>query len=292
MDVPRGRRYSRGMGRSVAIVGAGRVGTALGMALKRAGWRVAAVGGRGTAATRRAARQLGAPAVSAREAAGLADLVIVAAPDDAVAAVARDIAPAVKRGTIVVHTAGALSSDALAAVRRRGARAASMHPLMTFPTAAKGLAGIRGAHFFFEGDRGTAPVLRALVRSIGGVPVAVSKRGKALYHAGAVLACNDLVALLAEAFGLFGSAGIAEAPARAALGPLIRRTVENVLALGPARALTGPVARGDAGTIARHLAALRGPARESYRVLGLVTLRLARLPAPKRRAIAGLLSAR
>lgn len=280
------------MGRSVAIVGAGRVGTALGMALARAGWRVAAVGGRGTAATRRAARLVGVPAMGARDAAARADVVIVAVPDDAVAAVARDIAPAVKRGTIVVHTAGALSSDALAAVRRRGARAASMHPLMTFPSAAKGLAGIRGASFFFEGDRGAAPVLRALIRSIDGVPVAVSKRGKALYHAGAVLACNDLVALLAEAFGLFRSAGIAEAPARKALGPLIRRTVENVLSMGPARALTGPVARGDAGTIARHLAALRGPARDAYRVLGLATLRLARLPAVKRRAIATLLAAR
>ncbi len=280
------------MGRSVAIVGAGRVGAALGRALKRAGWRVAAVGGRGTAATRRAARWVGAPAVSARAAAGMADVVIVAVPDDAVAAVARDIAPAVRRGALVVHTAGALSSEALASVRRRGARAASLHPLMTFPTAAKGLAGIRGAHFFFEGDRGTGPALRALVRAIGGVPVAVSKRGKELYHAGAVLACNDLVALLAEAFGLFESAGIGEGAARAALGPLIRRTVENVLALGPSRALTGPVARGDAGTIARHLAALRGPARDTYRVLGLATLRLARLPAAKRRAIEKLLAAR
>ncbi|MEK7465952.1 MAG: Rossmann-like and DUF2520 domain-containing protein [Planctomycetota bacterium] len=280
------------MSRTVSVVGAGRVGAALGAALKRAGWRVAAVSCRGAASAKRAARFVGAPSTSAREAAARGDVVIVAVPDDALAAVAREIAPAVRGGAVIVHTAGALSSDALAAVRRRGARAASLHPLMTFPTAAKGLAGIRGAHFFHEGDRGTAPLLRSLVRAIGGVPVAVSKRGKVLYHAGAVLACNDLVALLADAFGLFATAGVREKKTRAALGPLIRRTVENVLALGPARALTGPVARGDAETVALHLAALRGPARETYRVLGLATLRLAGLSAPRRARLARLLAAR
>jgi len=280
------------MGRTVSVVGAGRVGAALGAALNRAGWRVAAVSCRGMASAKRAARFVGAPATTAREAAARGDVVIVAVPDDALAAVAREIAPAVRRGALVVHTAGALSSDALAAVRRRGARAASLHPLMTFPTAAKGLSGMRGAHFFYEGDRGTAPLLRSLVRAIGGVAVPVSKRGKALYHAGAVLACNDLVALLADAFGLFAAAGIPENKTRAALGPLVRSTIENVLTLGPARSLTGPIARGDAGTIARHLAALRGPARETYRVLGLSALRLARLPDGLRGRLARLLAAR
>jgi predicted short-subunit dehydrogenase-like oxidoreductase (DUF2520 family) len=289
VDASRAGRYSRAMSRTVSVVGAGRVGAALAAALKRAGWPVAAVSCRGAAAAKRAAKFVGAPAMTAREAAARGDVVLVCVPDDALAAVAREIAPAVRRGALVVHTAGALSSDALAPVRRRGARAASLHPLMTFPTAAKGLAGIRGAHFFFEGDRGTGPLLRSLVRAIGGVPFPVSKHGKALYHAGAVLACNDVVALLADAFGLFAAAGIPEKEARAALGPLVRRTVDNVLSLGAARALTGPVARGDAGTVGRHLASMRGPARETYRILGLATLRLARLPAARRAAVAKVL---
>ncbi|MCE9582870.1 MAG: DUF2520 domain-containing protein [Planctomycetes bacterium] len=276
----------------VAIIGAGRVGSALGAALKRAGWPVVAVAARTAASARRAAKFVGAPAMEVRQAAALAKLVLVTVPDDAVAGVARELVGPVKRGAVVAHTSGALSSDALAAVRRSGARAASVHPLMTFPTPAKGLAALRGAHFFFEGDRGSSPLLRRMILAVGGVPVPVSKRGKALYHAGAVLACNDLVALLAEAFALFRQAGIPGKKAAGALGPLVRRTVENVLALGPARALTGPVARGDAGSVARHLKALHGPVREIYRVLGLSTLRLARLSPGRRRVLESLLRIR
>ncbi|MCC6742108.1 MAG: DUF2520 domain-containing protein [Planctomycetia bacterium] len=278
------------MREAVSIIGAGRVGAALGAGLRRAGWPVVAVGGRGTAATRRGARFVGAPAASARAAAAAADIVIVAVPDDAVAATAREIAPALRRGAVVLHTAGALSSDALSPVRRRGARAASLHPLMTFPTPGRGLAALRGAHVFVEGDRGTRPLLHRLVRNLGAVPVDVSKRGKVLYHAGAVLACNALVALLADAFALFSAAGIPERRALAALGPLVRTTVENVLALGPARALTGPVARGDARTVARHLAALHGRHRDVYAALGRSTLAIARLPISSRRALAALLA--
>jgi len=219
----------------------------------------------------------------------MADVVIVAVPDDALAGVAREIAPAVRRGAVVVHTSGALTSAALAPVRRAGARAASLHPLMTMPTAEAGVRALPGTFFFFEGDPGTGPVLRALVAALGGIAVPVARRGKTLYHAAAVIACNDLVALLDTAFRLFGKAGIPERKARAALAPLVRRTLENVLALGPVRALTGPVARGDAGTVRRHLAALGGADRALYRLLGRATLRLARLPAERKRLLERLL---
>lgn len=276
----------------MAVVGAGRVGSALARALARAGWPVVAVACRTAASARRAARFTGAPAMEAGDAAALGRLVLVAVPDDQVAVAAREIAPRVQRGAVVAHTSGVLSSDALAPVRRRGARAASLHPLMTMPSPSAGAAALPGTHFFHEGDRGTGPVLRAMAKALGGIPVSVSRRGKALYHAGAVLACNDLVALLDAAFGLFGLAGVPAPRARAALAPLVRRTVENVLALGPARALTGPVARGDAGTVARHLAALRGRPREIYLSLGRATLDLARIPRSRRAALARLLEDR
>lgn len=276
----------------MAVVGAGKVGSALAKALARAGWPVVAVACRTAASARRASRFTGAPAMSAGEAAARGRLVLMAVPDDLVSVAAREIAPRVQRGAVVAHTSGVLSSDALAPVRRRGARAASLHPLMTMPSPAAGAASLPGTRFFHEGDRGTAPVLRAMVRALGGIPIAVSRGGKALYHAGAVLACNDLVALLDAAFRLFGRAGVPGRRARAALAPLVRRTVENVLALGAARALTGPVARGDAGTVARHLAVLRGRPRELYLALGRATLDLARLPRPRRAALARLLENR
>jgi predicted short-subunit dehydrogenase-like oxidoreductase (DUF2520 family) len=228
----------------------------------------------------------------AREAASLGEVVIVAVADDDLSTAAREIARAVRPGALVLHTSGAVGSEALASVRRRGARAASLHPLMTFPTPKAGLSALRGASFFYEGDPGTAPALRSLVRALGGAPVPLDRRAKTLYHAGAVLACNALVALLAEAFGLFRDAGIPERAARASLGPLVRRTVENVLASGPAAALTGPVARGDLRTVRRHLAALRGLPREVYRALGAATLRLARLPRARRTALARLFRSR
>jgi predicted short-subunit dehydrogenase-like oxidoreductase (DUF2520 family) len=274
----------------VSIVGSGRVGSALGRALRKAGWPVVAVATRTVASGKGASQFVGAPAMSAGDAAAAAKLVIVAVPDDAVAAVAREIAPRVRRGATVLHTSGALTSDALAPVRRRGARAASLHPLMTVPDPERGARALKGAWFFHEGDPGTAPVLRALVRALGGRAVPVRRAGKILYHAGAVLACNDLTALLDAAFRCFARAGISERTARAALGPLVRATRGNALLLGPRRALTGPVARGDAGTLARHLRALPPDDRALYRALAIATARLAPLPPARRRAILKILS--
>lgn len=276
----------------VAVIGAGRVGAGFALALRRAGRPVASVSSRTAAGARRAARLAGAPALPPAAAAARAGVILLSVPDDAIRAAARALAPSVRRGTVVAHTAGALSSDALAVLRRRGARTASLHPLMTFPTPDRGAAALPGSFVFLEGHPAAVRALSALVRSVGAIPVRVPRTGKVLYHAGAVLACNALVALLAEAFALFRAAGIPAGTTRRALGPLVRRTVDNVFALGPARALTGPVARGDAGTVARHLAALPPAPRATYLALARATLRIARIPPRPRAALASALRPR
>ncbi|WP_284209310.1 DUF2520 domain-containing protein, partial [Chitiniphilus shinanonensis] len=134
------------------------------------------------------------------------------------------------------------------------------------------------------------PRLEALAQALGGQPFRLAPGGKAAYHAATVVASNYLVTLAALAQQLAAQAGLDTDAASAVLGPLMRQTLDNVLALGPAAALTGPIARGDAQTVARHLAAIDDPLLEAaYRTLGLATLPLAALPADQREALAGLL---
>jgi predicted short-subunit dehydrogenase-like oxidoreductase (DUF2520 family) len=152
-----------------------------------------------------------------------------------------------------------------------------MHPLVAFgPDPAPVPRQLRGATFALEGDVEAVGVADAIVRRLGGVPVTVAPELKPLYHAGAVVASNYLVGLVASAARLLERAGLGRADAVAALVPLLRATVANVEAAGPAGALTGPIARGDVATVRRHLTALPHADAELYRALGRETLKLAR----------------
>jgi predicted short-subunit dehydrogenase-like oxidoreductase (DUF2520 family) len=210
---------------------------------------------------------------------GQAGIVVLAVADDALAACVADLAraAAIVPGQVVLHLSGALTSEVLAPLGALGARAGSMHPLVAFASEpALAARQFRGATFALEGDLGAVALADAIVRRLGGSPVTLAPELKPLYHAGAVFASNYLVTLVAVAARLLGDAGLAEEEALAALAPLARATLENLEAVGPVAALTGPVARGDIATVRRHLMALERADAELYRAAGRETLRLAR----------------
>jgi predicted short-subunit dehydrogenase-like oxidoreductase (DUF2520 family) len=268
----------------ISIIGPGKVGTALGALAARAGLPVVAVAGGGAGRAEAAAEAIGsgAAACSVAEAAGLGRLVLLTVPDGAIAVVCERLAAAAAfgEGAVVAHCCGALSSEVLAAARERcGCSIGSIHPLQTFPTVAAAMAHLPGTYCFCEGDEAAAEVLERLAEAIGGRAVRIDASRKVLYHAAAATACNYLVALLDAAARLAAAAGIDRATWLAAVEPIVRATVDNVARLGPAEALTGPIARGDVETVARHAAAVGAcdePLRRLYAAAANYTIELAR----------------
>ena len=261
-----------------ALVGPGRAGTAITEALVQAGWRLSAVAGRSAdapSARALADRHHAAARPVAAVAAG-ADVVVVATPDAALAAAAAALAPSLAPGTLVVHLAGSLGlevfDDLLAA--RRDTAVGAAHPLQTLP-AGTTPDRLRGVAFAVEGDERVV----ALVEAVGGRPFAVADR--VAYHAAACVAGNHLVALVGQVERLAASAGL---PADA-FAPLMRTALDNALEHGAAASLTGPVVRGDATTVARHLDGIPGDERAAYRALAIEALRLADDPDPAVRAV-------
>lgn len=219
---------------SVRIVGRGRAGGSLAGALRAAGWDVELVAHDGATAE------------------GV-DLLVLAVPDAAISSVAAAIEPVAS--TVIAHLAGSLGLDALAPHDRR----AALHPLVALPNAELGASRLHGAWFATAGDS----LVEEVVTALGGRSFTVDDQHRAAYHAAAAIASNHVVALLAQAERLGGAAGV---PFEAYLD-LVRATVENVAAIGPKAALTGPAARGDSVTIRRHLDALPDEERPIYALL-------------------------
>ena len=263
----------------IAIVGPGKVGTAIGVLAAKAGWTVVAVGGRDAGRAAQSAKAIGpnVRACTPAQAAGAAGLVLLTVGDDDIAAACKELAPAFRGGAIVAHCSGVLGSEVLAPARSHGCRVGSMHPLQTFPSLQAAIKDLPGAYCFIEGDAEAAEALHRLAEDLGAHPVPIASTAKAVYHAAAVMACNYLTALMDAAIAMCNQAGIDEPTARKALGPLARATLDNILAEGTAQALTGPIARGDQQTIQRHLGALMEQADllEVYRALGRWTVALA-----------------
>ena len=255
--------------RTFALVGPGRAGTSIALALVRAGWRPVAVTGRSADApsTRHAVARLGVPTVPLASAGIGAALVVVATPDAVIEETARALAPGLESGALVVHLSGARGLDALASVVevRPDCEVGALHPLQTF--AGPDPQRIAGAWVAVSGP----PAVADLVRELGAHPFVVPDDRRAAYHAAAVVASNHLVALLGQVERLAETAGV---PFEAFL-PLIATTLANCEHQGPAAALTGPVARGDFRTVAAHLDALPDAERDAYRALALAALRLA-----------------
>jgi predicted short-subunit dehydrogenase-like oxidoreductase (DUF2520 family) len=244
----------------VGIVGAGAVGTALGVALSRAGWPVAAVASRDPARRERF-RQLVEGARAFAEANALLDeveLVILAVPDDAIPSVAGNLR--LYSGQAVVHTSGALGAEALSPAMAAGTQVGAFHPLVAFADTERAVAALKGATVAIEGDDQLAALLAEMAEAIGAQPVRLTRGSKAAYHAAAVLAAGGFVALLDAIAELGRVAGLDEAGSLAIYGPLIEQTLGNARALGIRAALTGPITRGDRGTLQSHLATLQAHA--------------------------------
>jgi predicted short-subunit dehydrogenase-like oxidoreductase (DUF2520 family) len=240
----------------VGIVGAGAVGLALGVALQRAGWPVGAVASRDPGRRDRFrglvpdARAFAEPHALVDE----VDLVVLAVPDDAVAGVAGALR--LYSGQAIVHTSGLLGAEVLAPALAAGSQAGAFHPLVAFADLDRALASLHGATVAIEGDDELAAHLADMAEAIGAAPVRLAPGSKAAYHAAAVLAAGGVTALLDTIREVAAVMGLDEAGALRIYLPLLGQTVANARALGVAGALTGPATRGDAGTVAAHLAAL------------------------------------
>ena len=242
---------------TVGIVGAGAVGTALGVAISRAGWPVTAVASRDEG--RRARFRGLVPGVRAFiEPAAVLDeveLIILAVPDDAIPVVVEPLR--LYGGQTLVHTSGLLGADALASALSAGSHIGAFHPLVSFTSdVERSVAGLRGATVALEGDDAIMGLLADLAEAIGGVAVRLPRGAKPAYHAAAVMASGGLVALLDAIVTLGAAAGLDERGALTVYGRLIEQTLANARANGVAAALTGPITRGDAGTVEAHLEAL------------------------------------
>jgi predicted short-subunit dehydrogenase-like oxidoreductase (DUF2520 family) len=207
-----------------------------------------------------------------------ADVVILAVPDDVIGQVAARVALGHGLGErhVVLHLSGRLDASALAPLRSTGAALGSFHPLQTVADPVAAPARLRGAHAALEGDPRAVAAGRALAAALGLVPVVLGGAGKVLYHAGAVMVANYTVTLVGVAERLARAAGVPVTLAERLYLPLLRGALENLEELGPARALTGPVRRGDDGTIRAHLEALEPEDRVLYAALGRAALELAR----------------
>ena len=261
------------------IVGAGAVGTALGVALTRGGWPVAAVASRDPGRRERF-RSLVPGVRGFSEANALLDeveLIILAVPDDVVAPLAAGLR--LYSGQAIIHTSGLLGAEVLAPAMAAGTLAGSFHPLVAFADTERAVAALRGATIAVEGDDQLVALLADMAEAVGGTAVRLAPGAKPAYHAAAVLAAGGVIALLDAIVKLGAVAGLDEQASLAVYLPLIRETLSNAEALGVRNALTGPFTRGDSGTLDAHLDALQRHApdvAELYRVLGRRELELAR----------------
>jgi predicted short-subunit dehydrogenase-like oxidoreductase (DUF2520 family) len=267
---------------TVAIVGCGTVGTAIGRLLAKAGYGLSGVATRHLDTGAKAATAVGAEHFSdiPWEISRKAYVVFITTPDDAIRTTCDAIAEhdGFRKKVVVIHCSGALSSEILSSSRTCGALVASLHPLQSFASVDQAEKLLPGSFFTIEGDEAALPLVRQLVEDLRGLPMEITAEAKALYHASAVATSNYLVTLVHLALELNRKAGIPADTSFKALLPLIRGTLDNIGAKGIPEALTGPIARGDLDTVAGHLKAIESKAPELlkiYRTLGLYTIDLA-----------------
>lgn len=242
---------------SVGVVGAGRVGPALAASLALAGHRPVAASAVSEASRRRAAELLpGVPLTDPASVLAASDLVLLTVPDDALPDLAAGLAAtgAVRRGQLLVHTSGRHGTAVLDPMRNAGGLPLALHPVMTFTGTSVDVQRLAGCAFGVTAPEELRMAASALVIEMGGEPEWIEESARPLYHAALALGANHLVTLVAQSMELLRTAGVS-APDRM-LGPLLGAALDNALRSGDA-ALTGPVARGDAGTVRAHIAQLR-----------------------------------
>jgi predicted short-subunit dehydrogenase-like oxidoreductase (DUF2520 family) len=262
---------------SVGVIGPGRAGTGLALAWARAGYPVRLHGRRAKPVPEPLTLTVDpteAPPPWLSEVA----VVVLAVPDDAIPPLAAVLArgAGIRPAQVVLHLSGSLASDALSVLAGSGAGLGSLHPLQTLVQPELAPEHLRGAWAAVEGSARAVELAERLARDIGLRPFRLRAEDKARYHAGAVFASNYFVVVEAIAARLLHEAGVGKGDAWAALSPLVAGTLRNLDREGPRAALTGPVARGDADTLVRHLAQLDGMEGDLYRRLGAAALEIAR----------------
>lgn len=263
---------------SVAVIGAGRLGSAMAVALSAAGYPIEVMIARRRAHARKAAALARAVASFAIDDLGLlppGKVILIATPDDEIDNVAQKLAglaDGTVRGRFVFHTSGALSSDVLAPLAAIGFQVGSLHPLVSVSDPQSGAASLRGAFYCVEGEPSAVRLARTIVRDLKGQSFTVPRDSKPLYHAAAVMASGHLVSLFDLAVEMLVNCGLSRSQARRVLMPLVESTVNNLGTTDPARALTGTFARGDLATVLKHLQSLAKTnlpeAMQVYRTLG------------------------
>jgi predicted short-subunit dehydrogenase-like oxidoreductase (DUF2520 family) len=248
---------------TISIIGAGRLGTALALALASQGYLVEAVVARRLGHAQKARRILSgtglALSVGQLKALPASKLILITTPDDAIESVAQELAKSQKgmpSGRTVLHTSGALSSEVLNPLMDIGFHTGSLHPLVSVSDPTAGAANLRGAFFCMEGKAAALRVARQIVQDLEGRGFLIQPGQKALYHAAAVMASGHMTALFDLAIEMLERCGLSEQRARKVLLPLVESAARNLAAMEPARALTGTFARGDVATVRRHLTAI------------------------------------
>ena len=269
----------------IAIVGPGRLGRALALGLKRAQFTISEIVSGSSAASKRKAgdlaRKVKAHASTSDRARLDADLVWFCVPDREIASSSRQLASLVDwRKKIAFHSSGALASHELKSLRQAGAAVASVHPLMTFVTGS--MPSLIGVPFAMEGDAAAVRSARQIVRALGGEAFTIRKQYKAAYHAWGAFASPLLVAMLVTAEQLARKAGLSAVGARKKMLPIVRQTIANYGALGAAGAFSGPIVRGDAEIVRKHLQVARKVPEATHVYLALARAALQYLPARNR----------
>lgn len=281
-----------------AVIGTGMVGTAIGVLLKNAGHDIAALADASALHRKRAQAYIGAPAFrDPARAADRAGCILITTPDDRIGSVCAQIAgKSSLAGKKVFHMSGAGGLDLLAPAARAGALVASIHPLQSFSSIDGAIASIPGSYFGVTAAVGAKKLAAVIVRDLGGIPISISAEQKPLYHAAACIASNYLVSLMSVVESIYKSIGFSEKDARKAYLPLVYGSLKNIENQGCPNALTGPIARGDSGTIQKHIDAMARhlPAFASmYAHMGAIAVKLAcekgTLGASQAKTIMGLL---
>jgi predicted short-subunit dehydrogenase-like oxidoreductase (DUF2520 family) len=275
------RTHHQDTGDAIAILGLGKVGTAVGHLLKAAGYRIIAVADQSPAALKKGIPFTGGRACeSLAEAAAAATCIVITTTDDAIASVCHEIVRngAVHKGDKVIHMSGAGGLDLLAPARLAGAYVGSIHPIQSFADVEGAIINIPGSTFGITADDGLREWAVSVVNALKGVPFFVPEKDKALYHAAACMASNYLTTLMYMVETTYQALGLSRKEAIRAFWPLVRGTLLNIETRGAIEALTGPIMRGDAGTIEKHLQALQQTLPDllnAYCELGLMTADIA-----------------
>jgi predicted short-subunit dehydrogenase-like oxidoreductase (DUF2520 family) len=256
------------MTETVAIVGGGRVGRALGRRLRELGWKIGPVVTRNESSARRAVRFIGAgmPVASMSRRILQSTCILIATPDSTIGGVAEElsrIGGEELKGHVILHTSGALDSNVLSAARGQGAAVGSMHPLQTFNGVT--VPPLEGKVFAIEGDAQAVRKARKIARALGAAPAPIEAPNKPLYHAAGALAAGHALVVVESAIQLLMALGTKRAEAMRALLPMTKQVLQNYERLGMKAAWTGPLARGDYEVVAKHLAALQDYSPEYYK---------------------------